>query len=230
VAVAHRVGDGRRPGQRAAEVPQLQHVRRGRADLAEQHGDRVLVPTGEHGAAAAHRLRVGGVAVDRAELDNGQRTHGVRQRLRHRAQRRDQPLGLARGPHVRHPQVCDEPAAQGRGHRVDVGEGDEGDREAQLVGGGGGAPAERGEQLGGRRAGQVEVAAVQGVGGDEVELHLGDDAEAATAAAEGPEQLGSVSALTSRSSPSGVTSRIRRTRSAAQPCRRPSGLRPPPSE
>jgi hypothetical protein len=51
----------------------------------------------------------------------------------------------------------------------------------------------------------------------QVELQLGDDAEVALAAAQRPEQLGSLIASTRRTAPSAVTSSTLRTWSAAKP-------------
>ena len=63
----------------------------------------------------------------------------------------------------------------------------------------------------------------------QVEVQGGDDRVAAPAAAQRPEEVGSLSASTVRGSPSAVTSSIAVTRLQAKPWRRPSQLRPPPS-
>ena len=190
VPVADRVGRGRRTGERTAQVPHLQHVRPGGFDAVEQHVERGVVPAGQDRAAAADRLGPGGVGVDRAEFGDRQRAHGVQHRRRDRPQRRDQPLRLLRCPEVGHPEVGDEPAAQRRREDVEVREGEEGDRQAELVGCLGRAAAVGGEQVGRGLTREVEAAAVEGVGGDEVDLQLGRDPEVAAAAAQGPEQLG----------------------------------------
>jgi hypothetical protein len=128
--------------------------------------------------------------VDRADLGDRQGLYRVQQRGGDGAQRREDGLRLGRCPEVGHSEVGDEPAAQIRGDRVEVGEGDEGDRQAQFVGSHGCAPAEGGEQAGCRVAGEEQPAAVQGVDGHEVDLQLGGDAEIAAAAPDGPEQVG----------------------------------------
>jgi hypothetical protein len=120
----------------------------------------------------------------------GRGLHRVQQRGGDGTQRREDGLRLGRCPEVGHSEVGDEPATQVRGDRVEVGEGDEGDRQAQFVESHGCAPAEGGEQAGCRVAGEEQPAAVQGADRHEVDLQLGGDAEVAAAAPDGPEQVG----------------------------------------
>ena len=143
-------------------------------------------------------------------------------------ERRDQRSRLHGRPQVGDPQMRDEPSTQrGRDH-LEIREGDHRHRQRQIIRCSIADLGESGQHLGGNLAGKVQSPTLQGRPIHEIELELGRHPEVAAAAPDGPEQVRIPLAVTSRSSPSGVTRRIRRTWSAAQPCRLPTGPTPPP--
>ena len=190
--MVQRAGAGGRTGERPAEVAQLadqQRARHLRPDGGEERVDRGVVERGQRERAADGRGRALGVHVHPGQRGGGRAGEGVHLGLES-AQRGD-PLGaglvVGEDGAVDHD---DRAPGQERRQLGQRGQAEDAARGRRVLGQVGG-PARPGPHhvLGARAVPQQHA----GVGvGDRQQLDLqgGDDAEAAPAAAQGPEQVG----------------------------------------